>query len=59
MGGVRLPLDVALCDGIDGEPCCVDCERRTADRPPMGWFMAPEADVYGDCAYRIAPRGQP
>lgn len=50
---MKLPLDVALCDG-NGEPICEDCVRRTAGRPPMGWYTAPAA-ADDDCINYMEP----
>ena len=49
----RLPLDVSLCNG-DGSPLCEDCLRRTAERPPPGWYMAPPIKD-DDCAEYMEP----
>ena len=52
MVGVRLPLDVPLCDG-NGEPACETCARRLADREPaVRWWIEPTADGV-ECALHI------
>ena len=52
-GTDELPLDVTLCNGA-GEPICEDCLRRTAKRPPIGWYMQPTAKD-DDCAEYMEP----
>lgn len=52
---MKLPLDHALCDG-DDEPICKDCLRRTAERPPLHWHMAP-ATHGDDCLFYMEPHG--
>lgn len=48
---MKLPLDYVLCDGA-GEPICVECLRRTAERPQIHWYMQPPAKD-GKCEHYL------
>ena len=51
---MRVPNDIARCDGIDSNKECAACIRRTAPRDGRVWMIVtPAFNSFGKCPMRV------